>query len=215
MKVCRDELEARGWTRVPAIDSRDALLGLARSIGVPLPAPTGELVKRIPVTSASHAKRRTLSAAHGSEEFPLHTDTAFWPVPARYVVLRAVGDLRRYTTIRSFEHLFNAGRDSLLDLVKGSVWVVRTPSTSFYSGMNFHTSSGVGWRYDHTCMFPANRLASVIRERLDFHIARDRGDPIVYAPYDAIVISNWTALHGRGPAPAAEGLRVLERVYVG
>ena len=48
-----DELETRGWTRVPNISTRSELLDLARSIGRRVPSPTGELVKETTVGAIS------------------------------------------------------------------------------------------------------------------------------------------------------------------
>ena len=55
------------------------------------------------------------------------------------------------------------------------------------------------------------------------HVLRVFEDPAVqqhvreidWSTDGAVVISNWTTLHGRGPAPTEERERVLERVYVG
>jgi hypothetical protein len=96
-------------------------------------SPTGELIKEIRVVSASRARTGTLSATYGSGDFPLHTDTAFWPVPARYVVFQLRGDTRRSTTILSFDDFFRQCDKRTFLLAESSVWLVRTRSASFYS----------------------------------------------------------------------------------
>jgi len=45
--VDRLELEARGWTEVPSIASRDELFQIARSLGSPVISPTGEATRRL------------------------------------------------------------------------------------------------------------------------------------------------------------------------
>ena len=67
-----------------------------------------------------------MSAQFGMGEFPLHTDTAFWTIPARFLILRVSGDTRRPTTLLSFRKLINRG---LIDtnLMNRSVWTLRNP----------------------------------------------------------------------------------------
>src|SRR4051794_6145768 len=98
------ELEFYGWQFVSNISSRDDLIKLAQSLGRPRPSLTGSIVKELRPVAKHAAQRLTLSATYGLGTFPLHTDTAFWPVPARYVVLRVHGDLRRSTTVRTFQN---------------------------------------------------------------------------------------------------------------
>jgi hypothetical protein len=87
-----EELEERGWTGVRGIFSASAMLDLAKSLGTPRCAPNGELIKRVTIKSSAVAKAGTLSAAFGTKGFPLRTDTAFWSIPARYLVLRVYGE---------------------------------------------------------------------------------------------------------------------------
>jgi len=135
--IDHDELAHRGWTTVSRINSCDELLNLAKSLGTPLQAPTGELIKRLTVKPAAEARAGTLSATFGAKSFPLHTDTAFWSIPARYLVMRVHGDYRRSTTVLSFKRMFRDLRFDISDDVRRSVWVVRTPLASRYRMMQF------------------------------------------------------------------------------
>src|SRR5579862_4244851 len=101
-----EELETRGWARATKVTTGKAMLELAKTLGCPVPSPSGDLVKEIRVTPVSKARHGTLSELYGVGAFPLHTDTAFWPVPARYVILRASGDPRRHTIVCPFENVF-------------------------------------------------------------------------------------------------------------
>jgi hypothetical protein len=212
--LCLDELEACGWTRVAGVATTSAMLEVAKTLGCPIPSPTGEVVKQIRVISASQARPDTLSAVHGIAEFPLHSDTAFWPLPARYVVLRVYGDVRRQTIIRPFEDILGKGDNRLRVLAETSVWVVRTPSAHFYSSMRFRLDNQIGWRYDRQCMFPANDAAEELAATLDPVTTCGYGERISWSGEEAVVLSNWKVLHGRGPAPREEHNRILERIYV-
>lgn len=160
------ELRARGWTCVAGITDRSSLLELARAVGRPVPGPTGVLVRELTPTPRPRARKGTLSDGYGLGSFPLHTDTAFWPLPSRYVVLRVCGDTRRPTTILAFAELFRGRASHLVTLANRSVWRIRTPSTSFYCSMRFRLGEATGWRYDIQCMRPANGAAAKLRERL-------------------------------------------------
>jgi hypothetical protein len=80
--------------------------------------------------------------------------------------------------------------------------------------MKFSVSGQVGFRYDNQCMHPANSAAFLIREALEPLLSYDRGEDINWKHDVAVVVSNWQALHARGPSPLNEESRTLERVYV-
>jgi hypothetical protein len=209
----RAQIETCGIARVAGIYSAQSLLDLALSIGKPIPSPTGELVKRVTIKDSTRARVGTLSAAYGDGQFPLHTDTAFWPVPARYIVMRVAGDTRRCTTFRRFDHLLRQDA-GLQRLVEKSVWLVRAGMSSFYCSMTSRQGALAVGRYDANCMVPANSSAGQALSILRNIILADGGEPLGWSPTEAIIISNWDALHGRGPAPKDEGHRILERIYV-
>ena len=204
-----------GWTLVHEIANHDQLLALARSIGTPVQSPTGELIKGLRPIIESEARPNTLSANYGTGPFPLHTDTAFWSTPARYVLLRTVGvDVRRNTYVWSFERLLEESGLNRSCLVSKSIWTVCAGVDRSYCSMQFRVGSGVGWRYDSNCMLPANDAAREVEKILRPIIHRQRGEAVNLSHGDVIIIANWLVLHGRGPMPIDENDRVLERVYV-
>ncbi len=208
------ELERQGLAYVNGVASRADLLEVARSIGRPVPSPSGDLVRELSPTTREGSRRGTLSHAHATGPFPLHTDTAFWPRPSRYVVLRASGDTRRYTTVLAFREVFRGEDPSLVRLANESIWLVRTPSARFYCSMRFRAGDRGGWRYDGQCMSPANGAAVKLQELLPHIMSSKRAEYIRWTGHLAAVLCNWEVLHGRGAGPLDEGDRVLERVYV-
>ena len=208
------ELNTSGWACVAGVSSRAELLELGRALGCPVPGPNGEMVKEIRVTPAAEAPPDSQSSIYGTGPFPLHTDTVFWPVPVRYVILRARGDTRRPTTAMGFAHLFRECGASFSALSEKSVWLVRTKSKRFYCSLRFRHGHSVGWRYDGDLMSPANDAAIEVDRVLRPLVASGRGDCIDWSGDIAVVLSNWNALHGRGPEPHQEGIRVIERLYV-
>ncbi len=212
--VDRSELEARGWTKVAGVASQDELSQIARSLGRPVISPTGELIKRLVPKDVTTARPGTLSAAHGTGAFPLHTDTAFWPTPCRYLVLRATGDVRRITAVASFARLLRSLGNSFHKLAERSVWIARTPTHSHYCSMIFRVGRQTGWRYDPQCMVPVNEAAKQVDMSLRDATTEFETETLRWEEGLAIIVCNWKMLHGRGPMPIEEKRRVLERIYV-
>ena len=208
------ELEARGWTKVSGVASQDELLRLAYSLGRPVRSPTGELIKQLAPIEANQAKPATLSAAHGTGAFPLHTDTAFWPRPCRYLLFRATGDVRRPTTLASFGRLLSSLGNEFLALAERSVWIAGTPTQSHYCSMRFRFGECIGWRYDAQCMNPANDAARQVNSRLKAVTPTFETETVIWEEGLAVIVCNWKMLHGRGPMPVNEKRRILERIYV-
>ena len=207
-------LEKSGWISVKGVSCRAELLELGRAFGCPVPSPNGEMVKEIRVTRAAEAAPGSQSSLYGTGAFPLHTDTIFWPVPVRYVILRARGDTRRPTTVMSFARLFRECGARFSVLAEKSVWLVRTKSSGFYCSFRFRQGHSGGWRYDADCMSPANDAAIEVHRVLRPFVASARGDCIDWSEDVAVILSNWNVLHGRGPEPPEEGMRIIERLYV-
>jgi hypothetical protein len=208
------DLGTRGWALVDGVSSREDLLELAKALGHPEPTPNGETVKEIRVTKANEARPGTQSALFGIGRFPLHTDTVFWPVPVRYVVLRAQGDTRRPTTVMAFEDLLQKCGSGARALVERSVWIAGTSSRRFYCSLRFRERGSIGWRYDGDFMSPFNDAARVLHEELRPLVSSAHAHSIRWSEDVALVVCNWTTLHGRGPRPDDEGTRVIERIYV-
>lgn len=210
-----DELECRGWCEVPCISTQTQFLELVTSLGIPIQSPTGELVKTLTPAPATKARPATFSAKYGTGSFPYHTDTAFWPLPARFVLLRAVGtDMRRPTIVTSFADVFRQCGPASTRLVDRSVWLVRAGAARFYCSMRFRHENRSGWRYDSNCMIPVNWAAREVDKTIRPVMQSLGGHEVTWAPQKAIILANWRVFHARGPEPSAEGKRILERIYV-
>jgi len=212
--VDRLELEARGWTKVRGRASQSELFQIASSLGRPVISPTGQLVKELVPKNATEARTSTMSGAHGTGVFPLHTDTAFLPTPCRYLVFRATGDVRRITFLASFTQLLGSFGSEFYNLAERSVWILRTPAQSNYCSMIFRAGQQTGWRYDPQCMIPVNEAAKRVDIRFRDAAAEIETQALRWEEGLAVIICNWKMLHGRGPMPSGERRRVLERIYV-
>jgi hypothetical protein len=185
---------------------------LATSIGVPVTNSTGPLIKRLRPLHPHEAPAGTLSSIYGTSSFPFHTDTAFWTVPAKFVLLRAIGDLRRATCVCTFHELFKLG--DLEDVARESVWTVPQKNGSVYCTMTVRDGSEAGYRYDKDCMSPKNRAATYLSEQFTRIFSCFKGHIVKWTPGKVLILSNWLALHARDASPIDEGERTIERIYV-
>jgi alpha-ketoglutarate-dependent taurine dioxygenase len=208
------ELETNGWLRVSGISSHKDLLDLGREIGCPVRSPNGELIKEIVITPTAAAKPGTQSAIYGTGPFPLHTDTVFWPLPVRYIILRAHGDVRRPTTLMTFANVSRMWGRQTHALAERSVWLAGVKTRRFYCSLRFRNASCIGWRYDADLMTPMNNAAAEVHRILQSAVFDENLDRINWSGNEAVILSNWTVMHGRGPEPPKEGVRVIERLYV-
>jgi len=208
-------LKQTGWAILDGVRTTSDMLDLARGLGRPLPSPTGEVVKALNPTKSPTARPGSLSADCGLGEFPFHTDTAFWPRPSRYLVMRVVGDPRRTTRLLHFEHVWSAlGLRAQTDVLR-SVWRTEQSMGGIYCSMKFSTGCSKGWRFDPKVMRPIN--ASSRRTLEDFGRAIRDSEHKVDVSWErtsCIVVDNWQVLHARGAAPPQELTRVLFRIYV-
>jgi hypothetical protein len=210
-----ETVQDRGWAHIPGVNGSSELLSLAMSLGKPVENARHELISELRVAASADARPLTLSAAFGTGAFPLHTDTAFWPTPARFLVMLAEGDIRRTTTVCSIRRIMESGGYRLMNLIEKSVWIVRGKDGSRYGQMTLSTQSiRSGVRFDRQCMKPANDSAREVAAYLDTGDCAATVEHLEWKPHTAVVISNWQTLHGRGSQPPNEQQRILKRIYV-
>lgn len=208
------ELKEIGWTYVDGVTNSNDLIDIGREIGSITMTPNNELVKKITRFSKSDAPKGSQSALYGTGRFPLHTDTVFWELPVKYVILRAHGDVRRPTTLKDIESLFQICDKKYLPLIINSIWYVGQYSKRFYCSLRFNYKDSAIWRIDMDLMKPANKSAIESQKVLRDLVFTTDTESINWTGSNAVIISNWRVLHGRGNSPENEGQRTIERLYV-
>jgi hypothetical protein len=205
-----------GWAVLDGVETASDMLDVAREIGRPLTSPTGKVVKALKPMESRLARQGSLSANCGLDEFPFHTDTAFWARPSRYLVMRVEGDRRRSTSLLHFENVLSTiGPRARSDVLR-SIWRTERNKGGIYCSMNFSAGLSRGWRYDPNVMRPTN--PSSIRTLENFACAIRASQEKVTVSWErtsCLVVDNWHLLHARGAAPPEELERVLFRIYVG
>ena len=213
MDAIIDALGPNGWLELRNVSSDKDLMEISKSIGQILPHPNGRIIDLIQPKSGENTIVGTFSNRFGFERFPLHTDTAFWTTPARYVLLGSAHQSACPTMLMSAKAIWNILGKDAVNCAQRAVFKVKTINHRFFASLLFKEDNAVGIKYDPTCMFPANAFALSFQK----HIAEVEEclpkDEFVWNGSNALLIDNWNVLHGRGPAVENEK-RLLKRIYL-
>jgi Taurine catabolism dioxygenase TauD, TfdA family len=188
------------------------LLRIAEDLGRPVPSKPGRsVISELRPTRSSSQQTETFSSVFGLGEFPFHTDTAHWPVPARFVILRDVGRRHDRPTFVLPLRMFLTVCDTK-DLV-ASVWKTTGPMGSFLCSIVNFSNENPAVRYDPLCMHPVNQAATHVAKVL----SAIRWKPIRFdwKAHMTLIIDNWRTLHGRGMSVVDDSeSRCLQRVLI-
>jgi hypothetical protein len=208
----RADLQRRGFVLLKANCPDLELLRIAKDLGPPVPSTPGapvisELRPRQPLTQ----KTQTFSSLYGLASFPFHTDTAHWPVPARFVILRDIGESHdRPTLLLPMEKFALACTPQ--DMT-AAIWKVKGPFGTFYCSIIEFANTIRRIRYDPICMRAGNDPAIRVNEALS--TKQRKPIRVDWEPSLALIIDNWRILHGRGRSLRDDSRsRCLQRVLI-
>lgn len=204
----------KGWIEINGINETSDLIKIGNELGTLIPGPNGEIIKEIKRKNIEESLLGSQSSIYGQGPFPLHTDTVFWPLPARYVIFYAIGDVRRPTTFMKFSNLIPKNDPNFIKLAQKSIWYVGPKHNLFYCSMIFKYDGSYYWRYDSDLMIPVNHAAYEVNKILRPLVFSTNTDLVNWTGSNAVIISNWNILHGRGAQPQNEGERIIHRLYV-
>lgn len=211
-KVTKD-LNNYGFHFSPGWNSERALR-LANNLGVPQrDYRDTRIIRTIKPQSESESKVNTLSSRYGFGSFPLHTDTAYWRIPAKYIILRCInpGAGNRRTIL--FDTHAWALSDREQSLLINEPW--RTIGRfGFLCTVAELRKSRLSYRYDLHCMMPLTRQARSLHTWLTERINISKVLEICWHEQDLLVIDNHRCLHGRTNSDFHDPERELERILV-
>ena len=204
-----------GWTDVSA---DRGITEIAQQLGTPVPSRRGQgIVNHLKPMSREQAHPRSMSAAFGLGALPFHTDGAYFPVPPRFVLLRAeeVTSEDRPTLLHDTHALFDERERALLKL---GVWRTTGYGRPFLSSV-WSDSLVAGQdvlRYDPCCMIPLTRPADVSSDLISRRVCETPPISLYWSQSRTVLIDNWRILHARGsPSPVTRHeQRVLARVLI-
>jgi len=206
-------INKQGWIELKNITSDEELITLAQSIGQIIKHPNGELIGSLKPKSGKDSIKGTFSNQYGYNSFPLHTDTAFWGKPARYILLSSKEISNCSTLIVSSSDIWENISDDDMKFAKQAIYLIKTIHGQFYSSLIFRENNIEGLRYDSTCMRPFNQSGKKIQESLELILSNIQPKKIDWTGNKTIIIDNWKILHGRTPIINNKN-RELKRIYI-
>ena len=214
--VCK-ALAANGWavlsTTSTTHDSLAAdVLSTAGKLGDIVPGRGGQIVELVVPESIHTARASSLSSKYGLQPLPLHTDTAHWIIPCRFLVLACLEPGPTPTPtflLDSFAIRFSEREDLLC---RSAVFAIRNGRRSFYGSILDPERPFV--RLDPGCMTPISRdgvkaLESFCTGRHEQSLQQHD-----WMQGDIMVLDNWRMLHGRGRSASTERGRILMRAMI-
>ena len=214
-QAASNALSTAGWCVLSHIDPRIDVGSLVQDMACELAGPDTRLARRpsrLRPRTVVNARPMSLSAKFGLGAFPLHVDTAHWPIPGRYVILGCVdaagaGSGTRLLHLRS--DLFTEPEEQLL---RTAVFRVRSGAKSFYATVKARGADY--FRFDPGCMEPACAAATDVLTLMKDLSERTEAATIQWKAGQVVIIDNWRALHGREAIALSDERRVLLRVVV-
>lgn len=192
------------------INSDEELLKLAYELGNPIPSRiNGQIIDTLMPLSENEAHQYSLSANFGINEFPFHTDGAYFKKPPKHILMRYIGSIDQPTPtiIGDLKYL---DEDTMSEL-QFHVWKVKSRNSSFYSAIL--SDDQEIYRYDSCIMQPVSK-----RLPLDFFqriVDTTPKHTVTWELNKTIVIDNWTTVHKRLQVQKHEiNNRKLQRIMI-
>lgn len=195
-------------------DSVESFISLVKKLGEIIPTTNGQEYDVIVANDGRNARLGSFSQNFGLNTFPLHTDTAFWAVPARLLVMWSPEISSTSTTMLPWKDILDRFSQTEKNAVNEAVFVVKTFENSNYRAINFISSKKNGYRYDPNIMLPANRQAEKFVEAFNKVISQVNLIDLYWSGSNVLVLNNWKMLHGRSRVDNEHEKRKIYRAYV-
>jgi hypothetical protein len=215
MKDWNNTLQKDGWVILDCPADGDLcsfLSGISGQLGMPVPGRKGNVLEKLRPVSNESAHPQSLSNKYGLGAFPLHSDTAHWPVPCRYIMLgcEEPGQIPSPTVLLDTNRLDLSGAE--MSCIKTASFFVKNGGKSFYSSIR--SKDRPFFRFDPGCMYPVSvdgekAMSAMLSER---HAGMMMEVP--WKKNRVVVIDNWRMLHGRDNKRPADPCRSLLRIMV-
>jgi alpha-ketoglutarate-dependent taurine dioxygenase len=187
------------------------LLALAWSLGKPISSRiNSSLIDNLVPLYSSDAHKHSLSATYGIDNFPFHTDGAYFPVPPRYMILRYTQGVEPATPTVFID--LNTIENDIKNKLKYSVWKVKSRKHVFLSSIL--SANGEVFRYDPCIMTPLNERNN---NKVYFeNILRSMPKIVVnWQVNKTIIVDNWKYIHSRPEVKNEEiNFRTIQRILV-
>lgn len=205
-------LTAKGVLIIDGIKSTDELINLAKSIGQITLHPNGENLAVLKASNGEKSLTGTFSYTFGLNAFPFHTDTAFWALPVRYVVMGMFAQSKSTTNYISILDIAKYISFDLMSQARKSIYLVETFEGSKYISPAFEKNGKWGIRFDPNIMTPVNDHAKKFHVEFTKAIESVEFKRIDWTGNKAVIFDNWNYLHGRSAVNSEN--RKIYRIYL-
>lgn len=205
-------LKVRGIAEIKASPRTDqALLEIAAALGKVVPGARNEMVQNLPARKKGEGPIGSFSYSVGFGEFPWHTDTAYWDIPARYLLLYSQYASPCATLYQDFRLI----REAIPDfdyLMDRSVFLLNVPGKKRYLSPCFGNSNEKGYRLDFHIYRPVNDEARQLQFFVKGFLATNYCRQI-WTGENIAIMDNWMFIHAREDAHSDQ-TRMLKRIYI-
>lgn len=208
-----NELNLKGWIEFYSLNNDEYLIDISKKIGEIINHPNGKLIDYLTPKVKTEAKKNTFSYNFEHQKFPLHTDTAFWNLPARFVLMSCEDTSETATTFVTYDEICKILTESELVNLKKSIFLVKTTNKNFYTSLINTYENNTFLRFDRNCMKPINKNAKIALNIIDEKLNELTIHKVLWDKSKIFIFDNWRILHGR-ESFKNEKTRTLKRIYI-
>lgn len=208
----KETLERNGVVEIECHSFTDEfLLDVSSVFGTIIPGARGELVQVLPARDKGEGPKGSFSYTVGYGAFPWHTDTAYWEVPARYLLLASGVESSCATLFQDFEFLRRVVPDYDY-LMTRAVFLLDVQGKRRFLSPQFEIAGEKGYRLDFHIYQPVNIEARILKELIGEELETNYHRHI-WTGHNVVVLDNWRMIHAREDAHE-DMSRILKRIYI-
>lgn len=207
----RSIIDRNGYATLDVADTGMSIQEIASMIGNIVPGERGEVIQELHARDRGEGRYGTFSYCVGYNQFPWHTDTAYWEIPVRYLLLTSNNPSPCATTFRTFRSLASK-INRFHYLAERAVYLLNIPGRKRYLSPIFKRGREIGYRLDFHIYKPMNKEAQSLIELVSNELSEEYGR-IVWTGNNIAILDNWKAIHSREDAHEDKN-RTLTRIYI-
>lgn len=211
LEEIKQRLDKNGWVVFDNPNEDEVLLKISKKFGQIIMHPNGKLIDYLTPKEKTEAIKNTFSHKYGFEKFPFHTDTAFWNIPARYVLMSSKDIGLTETLVLTLESVSQLNTEEISILDK-SIFLVKTNQSNFYCSLISRQNGNQILRYDPNSMKAINSYAKKAIMIIENIVENSQIHRINWNKPKILIIDNWKTLHTRSSIIDKE--RILKRIYI-
>ena len=212
MEGIKEELLQKGLVEIDCKSFlNDDLLSVATRFGRVVPGARNELVQPLPARDKGNGPEGSFSYTVGYGAFPWHTDTAYWDIPAHYLLLASEGKSSCATLYQDLDVIRQAIPDFDY-LLSRAVFLLNVKGKKRYLSPLFEVGGQKGFRMDFHIYQPSNKEAEFLTELVG-KVLKEEFKRFEWTGHNAVVIDNWRMIHAREDAQE-DKTRLLKRIYI-